>query len=238
MVMETTKEENKRLCERYPFLIPWNRWSGMRITEAQNGGYWAGDPTKIPEYDYEYTELDDMPDGGLMQADEGSVEESLRDVLDNMKDEAEEDPGMTSSDDNTQATQSEDDSLSEGTKPVGPQDGSGLDDIDLDSISLEDLEAGQVVPGGGALGKDGGVVQFPVGGVLLLGFQDADGGVEVETSFQFRQRPCQLQQPAGGDAARRVILDRGLQGLAEIAPGHPVIGDLTDEVVGDSFCGI
>ncbi len=104
--------------------------------------------------------LDDMPDGGLMQADEGSVEESLRDVLDNMKDEAEEDPGMTSSDDNTQATQSEDDSLSEGTKPVGPQDGSGLDDIDLDSISLEDLEAsmGQMMDkGSSAESKDFGM---------------------------------------------------------------------------------
>ena len=61
--MERTKEENKALCERYPFLIPWNRFSGKRITEAQDGGYWPGNPTQIPEYDYEYTELDDMPDG-------------------------------------------------------------------------------------------------------------------------------------------------------------------------------
>ena len=78
--METTKEENKRLCERYPFLIPWNRWSGMRITEAQNGGYWAGDPTKIPEYDYEYTELDDMPDGWRKAFGEQMCEE-IRDAL-------------------------------------------------------------------------------------------------------------------------------------------------------------
>lgn len=63
--MNKTQKENKLLCERYPFLIPWNRWSGMRITEAQNGGYWPGNPTAIPDYNYEYTELDNMPDGWL-----------------------------------------------------------------------------------------------------------------------------------------------------------------------------
>ena len=61
--MNRTKEDNKRLCERYPFVIPWNRFSGMLITEAQHGGYWPGAPKDIPEYDYEYTELDEMPDG-------------------------------------------------------------------------------------------------------------------------------------------------------------------------------
>lgn len=35
----------------------------MKITEAGNGGYWPGDPDEIPEYNYEFTELDDMPDG-------------------------------------------------------------------------------------------------------------------------------------------------------------------------------
>ena len=44
---EEVKKENRRLCEEYPFLIPRNRWTGQ-----------------IPqEYDYEYTELDNMPDG-------------------------------------------------------------------------------------------------------------------------------------------------------------------------------
>ena len=42
-----TKEENRALCERYPFLIPSNRWSGMRITEAADGGYWPRDPEAI-----------------------------------------------------------------------------------------------------------------------------------------------------------------------------------------------
>lgn len=35
----------------------------MHITEASNGGYWPGSPESIPEYDYSYTELDDMPEG-------------------------------------------------------------------------------------------------------------------------------------------------------------------------------
>ena len=60
---KSNKEENRKLCEKYPFLIPRNRWSGMRITEAQDGGYWPGNPEAIPEYDYEYTELDSMPEG-------------------------------------------------------------------------------------------------------------------------------------------------------------------------------
>lgn len=58
-----TLEKNKELCRKYPFLIPYNRWSGMLITEASNGGYWPGSPESIPEYDYSYTELDDMPEG-------------------------------------------------------------------------------------------------------------------------------------------------------------------------------
>jgi len=39
--------ENKKLCERFPFLIPWNRFTGERP----------------PDYDWTYTELDCMPDG-------------------------------------------------------------------------------------------------------------------------------------------------------------------------------
>lgn len=58
-----TIEKNKELCRKYPFLIPHNRWSGIRITEASNGGYWPRSPESIPEYDYSYTELDDMPEG-------------------------------------------------------------------------------------------------------------------------------------------------------------------------------
>lgn len=40
-------EYNKQLIEKYPFLLPHNRWTG-----------------KVhPDYDYSYTELDAMPDG-------------------------------------------------------------------------------------------------------------------------------------------------------------------------------
>lgn len=73
--MTNTKEENKALCERFPFLIPSNRRTGKKITEAQD---W------IPEYDYEYTELDDMPDGWRIAFGEQLCEE-LKDVL--MRDE-------------------------------------------------------------------------------------------------------------------------------------------------------
>ena len=40
-------KENKKLVERYPFLLPRNRWTG-KVSE---------------DYDYHYTELDAMPDG-------------------------------------------------------------------------------------------------------------------------------------------------------------------------------
>lgn len=59
--MNLTKEENKKLCEQYPFLIPSNRWSGKRITEG--AGFWPAVPDAVPKWDYEYTELDNMPDG-------------------------------------------------------------------------------------------------------------------------------------------------------------------------------
>lgn len=41
------KEKNRELCERYPFLIPWNRFTGKFIKS----------------YDYSFTELDSMEDG-------------------------------------------------------------------------------------------------------------------------------------------------------------------------------
>lgn len=60
--MEIPKEENKRLCDTYPFLIPFNRFSGKRINSGEKG-FWPGTPDVMPEWDYEYTELDEMPDG-------------------------------------------------------------------------------------------------------------------------------------------------------------------------------
>lgn len=45
--LEKEIEENKKLCERYPFLIPINEWTGK----------------PLDRYDYQYTYLDDMPIG-------------------------------------------------------------------------------------------------------------------------------------------------------------------------------
>lgn len=42
-----TKEENRTLCERYPFLIP-RDWKTGEVAS---------------DFDYEYTELDNMPEG-------------------------------------------------------------------------------------------------------------------------------------------------------------------------------
>lgn len=77
--METTKEQNKVLCEKYPFLIPTNRWSGKKIT-TKEPGFWPGSPDAIPEYDYEYTELDEMPDGWRIAFGEEMMDELKADL--------------------------------------------------------------------------------------------------------------------------------------------------------------
>lgn len=61
-MLEFSKEENKRLCDTYPFLIPSNPFSGKRINSGEKG-FWPGSPDEMPEWDYEYTELDNVPDG-------------------------------------------------------------------------------------------------------------------------------------------------------------------------------
>lgn len=74
---------NKELCDRYPFLIPFNRFSGMRLTDpqAQEGGFWPCSPESIPDpYDYESTELDDMPVGWRKAFGEQMCEE-IRNAL-------------------------------------------------------------------------------------------------------------------------------------------------------------
>ncbi len=47
MVIEEIREYNKQLIAKYPWLLPRNRWTGE----------------VVDDYDYSYTELDDMPDG-------------------------------------------------------------------------------------------------------------------------------------------------------------------------------
>ena len=48
--MVRIQNQNKELCDRYPFLIPWNRFSGELCVDD-------------PDFDWSFTELDDMPDG-------------------------------------------------------------------------------------------------------------------------------------------------------------------------------
>lgn len=56
---------NKTLCEKYPWLIPHNRWTDM-----------------IPEdYNYEYTELDNMPRGWRKAFGEQMCEEINNELL-------------------------------------------------------------------------------------------------------------------------------------------------------------
>ena len=76
-------EENKRLCERFPFLVPWNRFSGKLITDCAKGekGFWPGDPDSIPDYEYEYTELDGMPDGWRKAFGEQMCEEIREELV-------------------------------------------------------------------------------------------------------------------------------------------------------------
>ena len=66
-VPDSIKEENRKLLERFPFLTPRNTFSGKKITDCcgpdGQPGYWPGSPDERPVYDYEYTELDDLPDG-------------------------------------------------------------------------------------------------------------------------------------------------------------------------------
>lgn len=74
------REYNKNLCERYPFLLPYNRWSGKPITTEEEG-YWPGMPESIPEYDYEYTELDAMPEGWRIAFSDEMLEELRNELI-------------------------------------------------------------------------------------------------------------------------------------------------------------
>ncbi len=57
--MEYTQEQNRALCEKYPFLDRNRRWGAKGCPD----GPWTGAPGDPKEWDYEYTELDCMPDG-------------------------------------------------------------------------------------------------------------------------------------------------------------------------------
>ena len=60
------KEYNKKLCEKYPFLLPRNRWTGL----------------VHPDYDYSFTELDSMPTGWKKAFGEQMCEEIKQELED------------------------------------------------------------------------------------------------------------------------------------------------------------
>ena len=73
MLVKTTKKQNQTLCKKYPFLIPRNAWSGKKITDGK--GYWPQSPDEEPKYNYEFTALDEMPDGWRIAFGEKMCEE-------------------------------------------------------------------------------------------------------------------------------------------------------------------
>ena len=78
--------------------------------------------------------LDDMPDGGLMNPDGEGLQESLSDVLDNMKDDTEDEPSPDLSLDIPEEAPQEAAGEAQADTPVA-------DDINLDELSLDDLES-------------------------------------------------------------------------------------------------
>lgn len=63
--MNFSKEENKKLIEQYPFLLPHNRWTD-----------------EVPkDYDYSYTELIDFPDGWFKAFGKEMLEELKEELI-------------------------------------------------------------------------------------------------------------------------------------------------------------
>lgn len=82
---EKKKEYNKKLIEKYPFLIPRNPFSGKSIIDCAGPhgekGFWPGEPDAHPAYDYEYTVLDEMPDGWRAAFGEQMCEELKEELI-------------------------------------------------------------------------------------------------------------------------------------------------------------
>jgi len=80
-------EYNKQLIAKYPWLIPTNVFSGKKITQCmgEDGeeGFWPGSPTDHPEYDYEYTTFDEMPEGWRIAFGEQMCEEIHQELVKN-----------------------------------------------------------------------------------------------------------------------------------------------------------
>jgi len=85
---------NKELLDKYHWLTPSNRFSGKFITDCLEPdgetGYWPGTPEEHPDYNYTWTELDNMPDGwrkafGLAMCEE--INEELKTWPPEMRDQ-------------------------------------------------------------------------------------------------------------------------------------------------------
>lgn len=73
------KEYNKKLLDKYPWLTPTNDFTGVKITTKEPGYYSACDD--IPDYDYEFTELDQMPNGWRLAFGEQMCEEIHQELV-------------------------------------------------------------------------------------------------------------------------------------------------------------
>ena len=66
-MIKTTRKQNKNLCEKYPFLIPRNPFTGEIVQD----------------YNYEYTMLDEIPDGWRIAFGEQLCEELRQELKNN-----------------------------------------------------------------------------------------------------------------------------------------------------------
>lgn len=83
--LEDIKQFNRELLRKYSWLTPTNAWSGKKITDCcgpdGEKGFWPGNLDGNPEYDYEYTWLDDMPTGWRLAFGDQMVEEINQELI-------------------------------------------------------------------------------------------------------------------------------------------------------------
>lgn len=75
-ISQEEKDRNKRLIEKYPWLMPWNRGTGRNATD----GFFEGEK---PDYDYEWTEWDAMPSGWRKAFGDQMLEDINNELIEN-----------------------------------------------------------------------------------------------------------------------------------------------------------
>lgn len=68
--IDDEKERNKRICEKYPWLIP-NDWFGTPVNSS---------PERAEKWDYSFTWLDDFPEGWFEAFGEEMIEEIDKEI--------------------------------------------------------------------------------------------------------------------------------------------------------------